>query len=550
MKLSQNMSLRGAKRRSNLCTTGDCFAPFGSLAMTDKIIVLLFFLFVILAPTRAFATSTCYCYFGEKNDCAQTSVDENAIIDECNLACETKYQGTFKSIDFSDEAGGANDVLALVDCSSAHADANEAVSKPFQGGVIPKLNVDIPTVTFTPVLQKGGNLSINFLGDYIQGVYIYILSISAVIAVVYIMIGGLRWVLAAGGASSIGEAKKMIQNAVIGLVLLLSVVLILETVNPQLVTFDPFTLERIQEVTVDEALHAEENAVKEPSEPAPVPVPPTPAPAPAATPSATEGTKVTLPYSDGGRLKMEYIQLPLDAGDEYVTPPRVCTIPVPSESASLSGVEINTKFLGNLDCNVSSQTKNKKRPDSQIQMVVLHQGFKGDGGQNGSMWFQDYHYGKIVTCKTSKSGVFNYKACQRNGQKLVVQPTKNQVAVSSHFAVTLGGTIYQLTDVGHVTNNCGGCGTNKTGIGIDLQYNIEDGKNVYSEAQYKSVAKLIKGLSEKYKFPINDETVKAHCEVGKHSDPPNYDLTKLGKLMDVTLDVAAHSDSQCSWISS
>ncbi len=514
-------------------------------------------LFTFLMPTRVFATSTCYCYFGEKNDCVQTTIDENAIMDECNLACETKYQGTFKSIDFSDEAGSANDVLALVDCSSAHADANEAVTKPFTGGVIPKLNVDIPTVTFTPVLQKGGNLSINFLGDYIQGVYIYLLTIAAVIAVVYIMIGGLRWVLAAGGASNIGEAKKMIQNAVIGLVLLLSVVLILKTVNPQLVTFDPFTLERIQETTIDEAQHAESNAVEEPSEPAPTPTPvpspapaPEPVPAPAPTPSAEEGKKVTLPYSDGGRLKMEYVQLPLDAGDEYITPPRVCTIPVPSEPVSLSGVDIDTKFLGNLDCNVSSQTKNKKRPDSQIQMVVLHQGFKSDGGQNGSMWFQDYNYGKIVACKTSKSGVFNYKACQRNGQKLVVQPTKNQTPVSSHFAVTLGGTIYQLTDVGHVTNNCGGCGTNKTGIGIDLQYNIENGKNVYSEAQYKSVAKLIKGLSEKYKFQINDETVKAHCEVGKHTDPPDYDLTKLGKLMDVTLDIAAHSDSQCSWIAS
>ena len=510
-----------------------------------RALLIFIFLFVALAPTRVFATSTCYCYFGEKNDCTQTSVDENAIVDECELACATKYQGTFKSIDFSDEAGGANDVLALVDCSSAHADANEAVTKPFTGGVIPKLNVDIPTVTFTPVLQKGGNLSINFLGDYIQGVYIYILSIAALIAVVYIMIGGLRWVLASGGGS-VGEAKKMIQNAVIGLVLLLSVVLILETVNPQLVTFDPFTLERIQEVTDGEAQDAADTAAEE-QESTPAPAP---APAPAPTPSTSEGAKVTLPYSDGGRLKMEYIQLPLEAGDEYIIQPRVCTIPVPSEPISLSGVEINTKFLGNLDCNVSSSTKNKKRSDSQIQMVVLHQGFKSDGGQNGSMWFQDYHYGKIVKCVKKKTGLFNYKACQRNGQKFVAQPTLNQAPVSSHFAVTLGGTIYQLTDVGHVTNNCGGCGTNKIGIGIDLQYDREGEKNVYSDAQYKSLAKLIKGLSDKYKFPINDQTMKGHCEIGKHADPPNFDLKKLGELMDATLDVEAHSGSQCSWIAS
>ncbi|MBI2475524.1 N-acetylmuramoyl-L-alanine amidase [Candidatus Uhrbacteria bacterium] len=507
--------------------------------MTNRIIFLFLSLFIIFAPIRTFAASTCYCYFGEKNDCAQTSVDENAIIDECQLTCETKYQDTFKSVDFTDEAGGANDVLALMDCSSAHADANEAATKPFQGGVIPKLNVDIPTVTFTPVLQKGGNLSINFLADYIQGVYIYLLSIAAIIAVVYMMIGGLRWVLAAGGASNIGEAKTMIKNAVIGLVLLLSVVLILETVNPQLATFNPFTIERIQEVTIDEQQHAQdaEEESQEPTTPTQVPAP-----------SGTEGTKVSLAYSDGGRLKMEYIQLPLDAGDEYITPPRVCTVPVPSEPASLSGVEINTKFLGNLDCNISKQTKNKKRPDSQIKMVILHQGFKSDGGQNGSMWFQNYVYGTTVVCKKEKSGVFNYKACQRNGQKLVKQPTLNQTPIGSHFAVTLGGTIYQLADVGHIMNHC--CAENKISVGIDLQYDIEGGKNVYSDSQYKSLAKLIKGLSEKYKFPIDDSTIKGHCELGKHSDPPNFDLKKLGNLMGVTLDPGQHGNAKCSWVAS
>ncbi|MBI4714220.1 N-acetylmuramoyl-L-alanine amidase [Candidatus Uhrbacteria bacterium] len=504
--------------------------------MTNRITVLLILLFIILIPTRVFAASTCYCYFGEKNDCAQTSVSENATVDECNLACETKYLEIFKGADFSDQAGGANDAAALSNCSSAHESANEVEEKPFQGGVLPKLNVDIPTVTFTPVLQKGGNLEINFLGNYIQGLYIYLITISSVIAVVFLMIGGLKWVLAAGGASSIASAKTMIKNAVIGLVLLLSVVLILETVNPQLVTFDPFTIERIQKIEAGESLHAEENSAEEPYEPI-------------TTTPVTQGTQVTLPYSDGGRLKMEYIQLPLASGDEYITPPRACTIPVPSELVSLSGVEINPKFLGNLDCNISSSTKNKKRPDSQIQMIVLHQGFKSDSGQNGAMWFQDYHYGKIVTCQKSKSGLFNYKACQRNGQKFVSQPTKNQTPVSSHFAVTLGGTIYQLTDVGHITNNCGGCGTNKIGIGIDLQYSTEGEKNVYSDAQYESVAKLIKGLSEKYGFQISDSTIKGHCEVGKHSDPPNYDLKKLGQKIGVTLDPGQHGSSQCSWIS-
>ena len=77
-------------------------------------------------------------------------------------------------------------------------------AEPAVGYAVPKLQVDIPGVSFeSPVavmLEKGGEgLSINFLGAYISGVYKYLIGFALTIAIVMIMIGGLQYVL---GASS------------------------------------------------------------------------------------------------------------------------------------------------------------------------------------------------------------------------------------------------------------------------------------------------------------------------------------------------------------
>lgn len=105
-----------------------------------------------------------------------------------------------------------------------------SVSRPL---ITPKLSVDIPTVKFTDTVVSGDTLKINFMADYIAGLYKWLIGVATLIAIVFIMIGGLQYAL-----FQQKEGTKRIKNAVAGLVLLLSTYIILATINPRLVILE------------------------------------------------------------------------------------------------------------------------------------------------------------------------------------------------------------------------------------------------------------------------------------------------------------------------
>jgi hypothetical protein len=94
----------------------------------------------------------------------------------------------------------------------------------------------------------GGTTTISDLGHYIQIVYQWVLGASVVIAIIFVMIGGAQYVLSAGGASNVASAKKRMTNAAVGLILLMSVHLILVTVNPQLVKLEVAQIPLVQSI--------------------------------------------------------------------------------------------------------------------------------------------------------------------------------------------------------------------------------------------------------------------------------------------------------------
>ncbi len=69
---------------------------------------------------------------------------------------------------------------------------------------------------------------------YIRRIYSFSIGVIAIIAVLMIMIGGLRWIFAAGNTAAIGAARQQIGAAVAGLILALSSYVILNTINPSL----------------------------------------------------------------------------------------------------------------------------------------------------------------------------------------------------------------------------------------------------------------------------------------------------------------------------
>ena len=98
----------------------------------------------------------------------------------------------------------------------------------------------VVSAQYTPLLNNlpGG------LGDpsadfnaYINALYVLSISIAALLAVIKIIIAGVKW-MTTDIVTTKGEAKEDIRSALIGLLIVLSAVVILTIINPQLVNVD------------------------------------------------------------------------------------------------------------------------------------------------------------------------------------------------------------------------------------------------------------------------------------------------------------------------
>ncbi len=73
------------------------------------------------------------------------------------------------------------------------------------------------------------------LADYIQYFFILAISIAAGIGIISIVISGLQILLSAGSPSAVGAARERIRSAILGIILLMFAVVILRTINQELV---------------------------------------------------------------------------------------------------------------------------------------------------------------------------------------------------------------------------------------------------------------------------------------------------------------------------
>ncbi|MBM5789734.1 hypothetical protein FJZ23_01440 [Candidatus Parcubacteria bacterium] len=87
-------------------------------------------------------------------------------------------------------------------------------------------------------IQIGDMTTVGDLGTYIQKLYQWMLGAGALIAIVMVMIGGFQYALGAAASGQLAQAKDRIKNGLIGLVLLVSVVVIVQMINPQLLKLD------------------------------------------------------------------------------------------------------------------------------------------------------------------------------------------------------------------------------------------------------------------------------------------------------------------------
>lgn len=92
--------------------------------------------------------------------------------------------------------------------------------------------IDYPTVGGQDI-QLGTNPT--SLPEMIKYIYLFAVGICGAVALMAILLGAIKYIGAAGNSSKMGDAKEQIVSALLGVVILLSSYLILNTINPNLV---------------------------------------------------------------------------------------------------------------------------------------------------------------------------------------------------------------------------------------------------------------------------------------------------------------------------
>lgn len=91
--------------------------------------------------------------------------------------------------------------------------------------------------------------------DYINSLYVLSIALAALLAVIKIIVAGLKWMLT-DLVTSKEDAKKDIQGAVLGLIIIVAAVIILETINPRLTKttlfFSPADAPDFSDISIEE----------------------------------------------------------------------------------------------------------------------------------------------------------------------------------------------------------------------------------------------------------------------------------------------------------
>ncbi len=116
----------------------------------------------------------------------------------------------------------------------------------------PDLQIKIPGLAKFSDVQctNDGKCGVPWIGQYIQGIYNYALSIVGIIAAIVLMAGGVLWLISGGDASKITQAKELITGSVSGLIILSLSYVILLQINPNLTKFIPISVSYIEAINL------------------------------------------------------------------------------------------------------------------------------------------------------------------------------------------------------------------------------------------------------------------------------------------------------------
>lgn len=117
--------------------------------------------------------------------------------------------------------------------------------------VIPATATAKLPIQFTPEVPLLGffaspfTITSNTIGEYIRAVFVGFIWIVGILATIMVIYGGIKWIAAAGDAGRINDARDMVNNAVIGLIIALTSVVLLNTISPSLTEFKGLSLTNV-----------------------------------------------------------------------------------------------------------------------------------------------------------------------------------------------------------------------------------------------------------------------------------------------------------------
>ncbi len=112
--------------------------------------------------------------------------------------------------------------------------------------------------SYTPLVgdafyANGGE--VQNVGSFIQAILTWSIGLASIAAVAMIIVNGFKYVAGAGNTNETNKARAGIQNAVIGLILLIASVFILNFINPTLTRLDslltPVCVQQIETTTTE-----------------------------------------------------------------------------------------------------------------------------------------------------------------------------------------------------------------------------------------------------------------------------------------------------------
>lgn len=179
---------------------------------------------------------------------------------ECSDSCATAAlsAGIFEDVTYRFQCQTPNGIRFQTSGTTRTQPAASLTEEPAREPIIPNLNVPVPGLDETDfrnsvtVDSVTGKTNSNLLGVYIRAWYSFLITAGAVAAVMMLTIGGIEYIIARGNPSRIGKAKTRMQNAVIGMILLLMAYNVAFLLDPRAVQFDAISTRNIQR---EEGIH-------------------------------------------------------------------------------------------------------------------------------------------------------------------------------------------------------------------------------------------------------------------------------------------------------